>query len=439
MARSPFDVSDILLQGGNMGQLLGRGIEQAASGLSQGIQQYALNKQMAARDIAEFEGAVQNNPRLLQAVQGDNTSKEVSSAFKKLQGGGVGSKDAAILSSFARSFTANEAQARAAQLQQLQIQQFQQAEQNKAKVMQNIAMMNQFGGTGGAGVLNPQAMAQVKAMQANPMMQMQSQIMGATGQLAAPKDLMDYAQAQATMKKPQGQFMTAAEFNAYKEQNKGMDIKAVPVDGGVMVTGLGTYAPKADTNVSVNAGESAYRKTLGEEAAKSQMELYKSAKVATKTLPKLNETLKLIETGDVSTGVFADVEKNINRVKAKFLNDAKAGKAVSDTEYLDALLGSDVFPMIGELGIGARGLDTPAEREFLRSVMTGSIPLNKETIKKLTLMRRDVQLRAIGEYNNQVDSGELNDFFEATKFRKKKFDLPGSSAPAAQTPITVDY
>jgi hypothetical protein len=40
---------------------------------------------------------------------------------------------------------------------------------------------------------------------------------------------------------------------------------------------------------------------------------------------------------------------------------------ISDIEEQDRLVGSEAFPLIKALGIGARGLDTPAEREFLRN------------------------------------------------------------------------
>jgi hypothetical protein len=92
------------------------------------------------------------------------------------------------------------------------------------------------------------------------------------------------------------------------------------------------------------------------------------------------ETLKELETGDAFTGSFAELQSNVAKVQAKFAGDKKAGKKVTDTEYLDALLGSDVFPMISSLGIGARGLDTPSEREYLRKVMTGTINLERDTL-----------------------------------------------------------
>ena len=61
-----------------------------------------------------------------------------------------------------------------------------------------------------------------------------------------------------------------------------------------------------------------------------------------------------------------------------------------------------VFPMIKALGIGARGMDTPAEREFLRQVMTGTISMNKATLIKMTKLRRDISERVVKKYNKRL-------------------------------------
>ena len=138
-------------------------------------------------------------------------------------------------------------------------------------------------------------------------------------------------------------------------------------------------------------------------------------------------TLNQIQNSDAITGFGADIQKNVNRFKAKVLKDAKAGKQVADTEILDAFLGSDVFPQIGALGIGAKGLDTPAEREFLRQVMTGTISMDKNALIKMTQIRRDIEKRSIDRYNSAVDSGELNDYFAETKRQKKLIEIPDNS------------
>ena len=55
----------------------------------------------------------------------------------------------------------------------------------------------------------------------------------------------------------------------------------------------------------------------------------------------------------------------MNELVAKFTGMNEAVEKATNTQLLEALLGSDVFGMIAILGIGARGIDTPAERDFL--------------------------------------------------------------------------
>jgi hypothetical protein len=85
-------------------------------------------------------------------------------------------------------------------------------------------------------------------------------------------------------------------------------------------------------------------------------------------LQNLNQTIDLIESGNATLGIGSSFRQDIDKMKA-FFGDEDAIKSASSTALLNALLGQDVFGAISSLGIGARGLDTPAEREFLRSVL----------------------------------------------------------------------
>tara|TARA_R110001606_G_C14989362_1_gene605564 strand:- start:209 stop:598 length:390 start_codon:yes stop_codon:yes gene_type:complete len=69
------------------------------------------------------------------------------------------------------------------------------------------------------------------------------------------------------------------------------------------------------------------------------------------------------------------------------------------------MTGSDVFPMISSLGIGARGLDTPAERDFLISVMTGLPNMTLDTLKYMTKFRLQMYIDGMEKYNEKFDSG----------------------------------
>jgi hypothetical protein len=211
-------------------------------------------------------------------------------------------------------------------------------------------------------------------------------------------------------------------------------------EGTNKVTQIG-QGPAVVFNAPLVGAEKKYAADIGESSAKRDISQFGTAEAAVENLSKINETLDQLKTGTAITGAFADVQKNIQKVQAKFANDKKAGKAVTDTEYLDALLGSDVFPMISSLGIGARGLDTPAEREFLRQVMTGTVSLEKDTLVKLTEQRKRIAERAIDKFNERVDKGELNKFFEYQQQAPRKFEKPKATTTArqpGQPPAGVD-
>jgi hypothetical protein len=119
--------------------------------------------------------------------------------------------------------------------------------------------------------------------------------------------------------------------------------------------------------------------------------------------------------------------------RAVALFSKRAPESVTDTETLQALLGADVFPLIQSLGIGARGLDTPAEREFLLNVMTGSIALDNTTLQEMTRLRAKTFEQAIEQYNTMLREGQFDDYMSETKRKLKPIDLPArkGGAPAA--------
>jgi hypothetical protein len=184
--------------------------------------------------------------------------------------------------------------------------------------------------------------------------------------------------------------------------------------------------------VNVLPGESERQKGYAKFGVEENTKIYVSGQTAVRNIAKINETLNLIEKGDPTTGIGADLINNVNRTKLLFTDSKKKINQVSDTELLNSLLGADVFPQIGALGIGAKGLDTPAEREFLRQVMTGTINMNKETLVRLTNLRKKYEEKSITEYNRAVEEGQLDPLFKEGGLPKRKLSVPATS-------ITVNY
>jgi hypothetical protein len=120
--------------------------------------------------------------------------------------------------------------------------------------------------------------------------------------------------------------------------------------------------------------------------------------------PMLTQASRIV----TSLGLDTKFKDEIDAVKAN-PNDRRAKDILYEklvrTEITKVMTGSDVFPMISSLGIGARGLDTPAERDFLISVMTGLPTMTIDTLKIMTKFRLKMYLDGIEKYNRKVDSG----------------------------------
>jgi hypothetical protein len=186
------------------------------------------------------------------------------------------------------------------------------------------------------------------------------------------------------------------------------------------------------TRVSVDTGKK-YGEAVAAGAGADDLKLFAQARQIPQDIEKIDQTLNILKKSDINTGLGAEVFTILDRARTQFAADKKAGARVTSTEYLDSLLGAAVFPQIHALGIGARGMDTPAEREFLRKVMTGSITLNKDTLIKMTELRRNMLEDQAKQFNARVDSGELTRFFEAAGRKPMKVNVPAYSSGDIQS------
>jgi hypothetical protein len=211
-------------------------------------------------------------------------------------------------------------------------------------------------------------------------------------------------------------------------QNAAGEYQVVDQRAGVSRPVMGADGQPLQGKVTPPSYESSYKQTVGRGLGESDLKLVQSAQSAVGKLQDINQTLDQLKTSDAITGFGADVLKDVERFRAQFTKDAKAGKRAADTEILNAMLGSEVFGMIQSLGIGARGLDTPAEREYLREVMTGTVRMDKAALVRLTEIRKKVTERAIDEYNKKVESGQLNKFFEMQGIAPTKIEKPATAA-----------
>jgi len=192
---------------------------------------------------------------------------------------------------------------------------------------------------------------------------------------------------------------------------------------------MGVSPNRPQTSI-ITQSESERAKTLGKLSGEDLMARYRNVQSSVRGLDKSNQAIDLLKQGKPLTGLGSDLELGIAR-----LQKAVAGrndKTISDTELLEAVLGQDVFQQIQQLGIGARGLDTPAEREFLRAVVSGTKTLDKQTLIKMAEARRNAQEDIIRSWNEDTKSGDLDSFYRDTGYKKKEYALPERKAEARQ-------
>ena len=178
-----------------------------------------------------------------------------------------------------------------------------------------------------------------------------------------------------------------------------------------------------------SAGETAYKKKVGDLQGEFDSNLInKAVPDAQRNVKELQRVIKMIEEGNVETGIGAELINNINRIKARFKESPELLDKISDTELLNSSLGRDVFKAIGQLGIGARGIDTPAERDYLIKVLTGDISMTKDTLLNLTRFRLDRELSPINTYNRYLEDGRFKRYEDEfkTKLRPVKIDMSAS-------------
>ena len=160
-----------------------------------------------------------------------------------------------------------------------------------------------------------------------------------------------------------------------------------------------------------------YQKKLEEIVAQDDRDLVNNATDQVANREKTISTLQKLENDEAFTGALVPIQTALGRVLESLGVEATDEGALgeflqksSNTELLRARLGRTVFEAIGELGIGARGLDTPAERKFLIEVMAGTPESTKAFLQELLQDRLRQQEISIEEYNKALKEGRLDRF-----------------------------
>ena len=180
--------------------------------------------------------------------------------------------------------------------------------------------------------------------------------------------------------------------------------------------------------------ETGYSKKYGENQGKTFFEkdqaFVESGPKALKQFDKTNRALLLANRPDTKSGALATLRLLGEKADVYFGDTPTQVQldSISDTELLNSTLASDVFPLIGELNIGARGIDTPAERDFLQMAFTGRIEQSSDSLMKLTAIRNKYQLTKLQEFNEGIKDKR---FSNAGEYRRDVKSMSYKFQPVA--------
>ena len=221
--------------------------------------------------------------------------------------------------------------------------------------------------------------------------------------------------------------MTAAQkdavYQARLEKQLREMIKENPDDPNILLREkeLKTYTQNVNRDPDTRQ-RLKFQETVGKGLANTAVDDYILARGTTQKVAKIDDLINRLNATDGSNfGFLAEAKLAGRKLLALFGNEEQLEK-ISGVEIIAMLQDSDVFPLITSLGIGARGLDTPAERNFLRDVMTGRITLTKETLLLMAHQRRNIQTEIAKDWNRQLEEGTVGQY--------RKVDVP----PAKNVP-----
>lgn len=177
----------------------------------------------------------------------------------------------------------------------------------------------------------------------------------------------------------------------------------------------------------------AYGDEAGKLAARSDEKLVEDAYTAEAKFTKSKDILDQL---DGNTFNFGALNQSKVAMTNLINNTPGLGNALRSTEFfndwiekaentqiIDRALQEGVFAAINDLGIGARGLDTPAERQFLVAVVAGDTNQMESTLRALLEEKMKRSRRQVTRYEERREAGELRRFENAFGRKVKPISL----------------
>lgn len=145
------------------------------------------------------------------------------------------------------------------------------------------------------------------------------------------------------------------------------------------------------------AQPSKYDTSFQEEVSKQDTELFKAAKAAPKAIKTATRVSELLGSKELITGAGANIRLQL--AKWLDLGGATEKEKIANTEVLVSSLAEQTLKMFQSSGLGARGMDTPAEREFLQQASVGNISYDAASLKRLATLAQVAAQGTIDDWN----------------------------------------
>lgn len=128
--------------------------------------------------------------------------------------------------------------------------------------------------------------------------------------------------------------------------------------------------------------------------------LWNNAEYAAEDLAILDDQIKRLS-GQDRGGIFQPIEQLFNRVLAEF-NNEEAVREATNEQILESEAIQNMMTWFKQQGLGARGLDTPAEFRAWLKATGGNLSITPEATIKFLEKRRQGIIRGVDRYNQAL-------------------------------------
>jgi hypothetical protein len=183
-----------------------------------------------------------------------------------------------------------------------------------------------------------------------------------------------------------------------------------------------TPPPAAQTTINLPAGQDAFSKQYGENAANQVSDIEKQALTQSQSFPALSEAYKLV--GRSFTGFGANQVVGLGRVvNALGGNFKPGGKSVEDTQTLLKLTREQTLAYLQTRALGSGTAVSDKDREFMERQSAADITLEPTSIRRIIRINVGSGIMRMTDAITALRDAALANPAEAAQLNQKAFTL----------------